>query len=79
MRNNKPTNCIICDREVKYLWPDKEKTTNLENASDIIVQSDYGSDFDLDQFEATICDNCLKQAIESQKVRYVKTLEFKSE
>jgi hypothetical protein len=72
-----PTNCFVCDREVKYLWEDLDKTTNLENASDIFIQSDYGSEFDLDQYSATVCDNCLQKAIELKKVRYIKTLKFK--
>ena len=78
MKNNQPTNCLICDKQIQYLWPDMEKTTNLNDACDIYIQGDYGSSHDLEQFEATICDECLSKAIENGKIRKTGNLEWKT-
>jgi hypothetical protein len=65
----KALNCIICDKEIEYLFKDMEEYTNLSNAADIKIICAYGSSFDTHDFDAIICDDCLEKAVNSKKVR----------
>lgn len=65
------TPCIICDKQMNYLWPN-EATGNIAHGCDVIMIGSYGSRFDTDEYHAIICDNCLKTAQEKGKARFVK-------
>jgi hypothetical protein len=73
------TPCLICEKAVIYLWPELEKPTNLNSACDVYIQGDYGSNFDMNKYEAIICDECMDKVIQSKRVRFVGELQWKSE
>lgn len=65
-----PRPCLICKKDIFYLW-EKDiapEATNLDNASDIIINSWYGSRFDMTEHLANICDDCMEQAIDDGRV-----------
>lgn len=67
------TPCLICEKAVIYMWPKELAggTTNLDGASDITIIASYGSMFDMNEYAAIICDECLDAAIQSRKVRFI--------
>jgi hypothetical protein len=68
------TPCLICEKAVLYLWPEElaGSTTNLDGASDIRIIASYGSVFDMNEYQAIICDECLDKAIQRNRVLFVK-------
>lgn len=70
------TPCLICEKAVVYLWNENvvagSESTNLHNASDITIMSWYGSSFDMNEYHAVICDECLDAAIQRKRVSFVK-------
>jgi hypothetical protein len=68
------TPCLICEKAVLYLWPEElaGNTTNLDGASDIRIMASYGSVFDMNEYQAIICDECLDKAIQRNRVLFVK-------
>lgn len=68
------TPCLICEKAIIYLWPEElaGDTTNLDGASDIKIIAWYGSMFDMNEYHAVICDECLDAAIQSRRVRFIK-------
>jgi hypothetical protein len=76
MARPKLTPCLICEKAVVYLWKEKivynESPTNLNYACDVTIIGGYGSVFDLNEYAAIICDDCLDKAIQSRRVRFIK-------
>jgi hypothetical protein len=68
------TPCLICEKAVVYLWSkdQSERSTNLNNASDVKITAWYGSSFDMNEYKAVICDDCLDEAIQKRRVAFVK-------
>jgi hypothetical protein len=68
------TPCLICEKAVIYLWPEEIAHTaeNLDGASNIQIIAGYGSMFDLNEYAAIICDDCLDKAIQARRVRFIK-------
>jgi hypothetical protein len=67
------TPCIICKKQVEYLWDDPikgELPTNLLYALDIKINGDYGSAHDADTYTAIICDDCMKALIQEKLVTF---------
>lgn len=72
------TPCLICEKAVIYLWnktyENSRQPTNLNSASEIKIESSYGSNFDANDYSAIICDECLDKAIQSKRVTYIPNL-----
>lgn len=66
------TPCLICEKSMMYLWPDKENASNVSHGCDITINGHYGSHFDSLEYDAFICDDCLDKAIQSKRVTFVK-------
>ena len=68
------TPCLICEKAVTYLWGKDiaGTSTNLNGASDVTIIAWYGSEFDMNEYSAIICDECLDKAIQSKRVTFVK-------
>lgn len=68
------TPCLICEKAVIYLWPEELAggTTNLDGACDVTIMASYGSEFDMNEYTAIICDECLDKAIQRNRVSFVK-------
>lgn len=71
---NELTPCLICEKAVIYLWTEKlaGEATNLDGASDVKIIASYGSEFDCNEYQAIICDNCLDKAIQRNRVVFIK-------
>jgi len=67
--------CIVCAKEIPLVWEDKE---NLQYGSDFFIQCDYGSNFDLDQYHAAVCDTCLEKAIQANHAVKIGEMQFKN-
>ena len=65
------TPCLICEKAVIYLFEDK-RATNLNGASNVKILSWYGSVFDMNEYHAIICDDCLDAAIQRNRVSFIK-------
>ena len=68
------TPCLICEKAIMYLWGDEHRTesTNLNGAADVMITAWYGSNFDMNQYHALICDQCIDAAIQSKRIRFIK-------
>jgi hypothetical protein len=69
------TPCIICEKAVIYLWPEEfgtGDTDNLNGATHLNFYAGYGSEFDCNEYQAIICDECLDKAIQRNRVLFVK-------
>jgi hypothetical protein len=69
------TPCIVCEKAVIYLWPEEfgtGDTNNLDGATHLNFYSGYGSEFDCNEYQAIICDDCLDKAIQRNRVLFVK-------
>jgi hypothetical protein len=68
------TPCLICEKAVIYLWTEEiaGSASNLDSASDIKIMASYGSVFDMNEYQAIICDECLDKAIQRNRVLFVK-------
>jgi hypothetical protein len=70
------TPCMICEKAVLYLWKEKlvdnDSTTNLDGACGVFIHGDYGSIFDLNEYAAIICDDCVDKLIQSKRIRFVR-------
>lgn len=68
------TPCLICEKAVMYLWGNENAGTssNLNGAADISIIAWYGSQFDMNEYAAIICDDCLDKAIQKRRVVFVK-------
>lgn len=78
---NKPilTPCIVCEKAVMYLWYDDLpglSAENLDGGVYINLLAGYGSVFDMNEYEAIICDDCLDKAVQRNRVVFVKTHTF---
>jgi hypothetical protein len=67
--------CIVCAKEIPLVWEGKE---NLEYGSGFVIQCDYGSNFDMDQYHAAVCDTCLEKAIETNCAVKIGEMQFKN-
>ena len=72
MTRSNLTPCLVCGKEVSYLWTEEQagNATNLLDATYVSIDASYGSSYDLDAYSAIICDNCLSAAISSKRVKY---------
>ena len=66
------TPCMICEKAVVYLWPENQNATNLSSASDVYIESHYGSDHDTAEFKGIICDTCLDKLVQSKRLRFIR-------
>ena len=70
------TPCLICEKAVVYLWKQRlvnnQSPTNLDGACDVTIMASYGSEFDMNEYTAIICDECLDKAIQRNRVSFVK-------
>lgn len=73
------TPCLICEKAVMYLW-DKNvigmETENLDGGVYMVMIAGYGSVFDMNEYQAIICDDCLDKAIQRNRVLFVKENPF---
>jgi hypothetical protein len=73
------TPCIVCEKAVMYLW-DKDvigmETNNLDGGVYMNLLAGYGSVFDMNEYEAIICDDCLDKAVQRNRVLFVKEHTF---
>ena len=73
------TPCIVCEKAVMYLWDKNltnEQTNNLDGGAYMNIMPSYGSVFDMNEYEAIICDDCLDKAIQRNRVVFVKEHTF---
>lgn len=68
------TPCLICEKAVMYLWENENAGTssNLNGAADVSIIAWYGSQFDMNEYAAIICDDCLDKSIQKRRVRFIK-------
>ena len=68
------TPCLICEKAVIYLWKELVdiEAENLDGAVYMNLLAGYGSIFDMNEYQAIICDDCLDKAIQRNKVLFVK-------
>lgn len=68
------TPCMICEKAVMYLWTEEQspRATNLDGGSNVKIMAWYGSQFDMNEYHAIICDDCLDKAIQRRRVNFVK-------
>jgi hypothetical protein len=59
--------CIICNKEIRLLYPEAGDMSNLREASYLEISAGYGSDFDTTTFKAVICDDCIGKSLVSNK------------
>jgi hypothetical protein len=73
------TPCIVCEKAVMYLW-DKDvigmETENLDGGVYMVMIAGYGSVFDMNEYQAIICDDCLDKAVQRNRVLFVKEHTF---
>jgi hypothetical protein len=68
----------MCEKAVIYLWNKgidsntQELPENLDGASNVTIQAWYGSEFDMNEYHAILCDECLDKAIQSKRISFVK-------
>lgn len=67
--NKTPTPCLICGKDVYYLWED---SSNIDNGADVKIQAWYGSRHDMEEFSAVVCDDCLDTAIKNKRIELKK-------
>ena len=67
------TPCIVCEKAVMYLWNKEESpdSINLDGATHVTILAWYGSVFDMNEYDAILCDDCLDAAVQSRRVRFV--------
>lgn len=72
------TPCLVCEKAVIYLWKELVdiEAENLDGAVYINLLAGYGSIFDMNEYQAIICDDCLDKAIQRNKVLFVKEHTF---
>jgi len=72
------TPCIVCEKAVIYLWEELKgiEATNLDGAVYMNLIASYGSVFDMNEYQAIICDDCLDKAIQRNRVLFVKEHAF---
>ena len=73
------TPCIVCEKAVMYLWKNNLPNITAENLNGgvyVNMLAGYGSEFDMNEYEAIICDACLDKAIQRNRVLFVKTHTF---
>lgn len=72
------TPCLVCEKAVIYLWKElvNIEAENLDGAVYMNLLAGYGSMFDMNEYEAIICDECLDKAIQRNKVLFVKEHTF---
>jgi hypothetical protein len=67
------TPCIICQKQINYLWDQDIAGTlphNLDYAVDLEIYAGYGSIHDGDVYKAVICDECLTTLISKNLVAH---------
>ena len=74
------TPCILCEKAVIHLWPEDlikdQPTNNLDSAAYMYIVAGYGSNFDMNEYQAIVCDDCLDKAIQRNRVMFVKEHSF---
>ena len=72
------TPCLVCEKAVIYLWKELVdiEAVNLDGAVYMNLLAGYGSIFDMNEYQAIICDDCLDKAIQRNKVLFVKEHTF---
>lgn len=72
------TPCLICEKAVIYLWQELKdiEAENLDGAVYMVMVAGYGSVFDMNEYQAIICDDCLDKAIQRNRVLFVKEHSF---
>ena len=72
------TPCLVCEKAVIYLWKELVdiEAENLDGAVYMNLLAGYGSIFDMNEYQAIICDDCLDKAIQRNKVLFVKEHTF---
>jgi hypothetical protein len=73
------TPCIVCEKAVMYLWRDNLAGLSAENLDGGVYMSmvaGYGSVFDMNEYQAIICDDCLDKAVQRNRVIFVKEHSF---
>jgi hypothetical protein len=74
------TPCILCEKAIIHLWPEdlieSGATNNLDSAAYMYIIAGYGSNFDMNEYQAIICDDCLDKAIQRNRVIFVKEHSF---
>ena len=68
------TPCMVCEKAVMYLWNKEEspESINLDGAAHVTILAWYGSVFDMNEYEAILCDDCLDKAIQRNRVLFTK-------
>lgn len=68
--------CLICEKAVLYLWDEQpHKAENLNGAAWLHVYPGYGSDFDMNEYIAIICDSCIDASIQSKRLSFLQHIE----
>jgi len=73
------TPCLICEKAVIYLWSEELPdlpSANLDGAVYMNLLAGYGSMFDMNEYEAIICDDCLDKAIQRNRMLFIKEHTF---
>jgi hypothetical protein len=72
------TPCLICEKAVIYLWKEliDIEAENLDGAVYMTMVAGYGSVFDMNEYQAIICDDCLDKAIQRNRILFVKEHHF---
>jgi hypothetical protein len=72
------TPCLVCEKAVMYLWKELVDldAENLDGGIYMTMIAGYGSQFDMNEYQAIICDDCLDKAIQRNRVLFVKEHSF---
>lgn len=62
-----PYPCFICEKQISYLSDD---LTELCGGVEIIIEGGYGSNHDLIQYRAYMCDECLDDKFNQGKISF---------
>ena len=67
------TPCLICEKSMFYLEMGEHKFTHIDminNGNSFKIIGGYGSSFDGYTYHAIICDDCLDQAIQRNRIQW---------
>lgn len=57
--------CIVCEKELNILYPERNISDTLVNGGLIErISASFGSKFDGTMFEITICDDCIQDKLD---------------
>ena len=64
--------CIVCSKDMRALEPTSKPESGMWNEGSVTkMTSNYGSDYDGDEYLIGVCDDCLETKIRQGMVKYL--------